>query len=299
MTTLPFPLLRRGKVREMYDLGEHLLMVASDRISAFDYVLPQRIPHKGVVLTQLSAYWFDRTLHLIQNHRVASDPDEIIAVRPELAETREAWAGRGMLVRRASPFPVECVVRGYLAGSAWKEYRKSGTLAGEKLPAGLRESERLPEPLFSPATKAETGHDENITFGQLRRRLGQKTSDMLREVSRALYGFGRDVAARRGIIVADTKFEFGVADTGEVLLIDEALTPDSSRFWPADKYEAGRGQESLDKQPVRDYLDDLRRAGEWNGEAPAPDLPEEVVAATSERYRDAYRRITGKELPVF
>lgn len=299
MTTLPFPLLRRGKVREMYDLGEHLLMVASDRISAFDYVLPQRIPHKGVVLTQLSAYWFDRTLHLIQNHRVASDPDEIVAVRPELAETREAWAGRGMLVRRASPFPVECVVRGYLAGSAWKEYRKSGTLAGEKLPAGLRESERLPEPLFSPATKAETGHDENITFGQLRRRLGQKTSDMLREVSRALYGFGRDVAARRGIIVADTKFEFGVADTGEVLLIDEALTPDSSRFWPADKYEAGRGQESLDKQPVRDYLDDLRRAGEWNGEAPAPDLPEEVVAATSERYRDAYRRITGKELPVF
>jgi phosphoribosylaminoimidazole-succinocarboxamide synthase len=299
MTTLPFPLLRSGKVREMYDMGDHLLMVASDRISAFDYILPQKIPDKGVVLTQLSAYWFDRSPHIIRNHRVASDPDEIIAVRPELAETRETWAGRGMLVRRASPFPVECVVRGYLAGSAWKEYRESGTLAGEKLPEGLRESERLPEPLFSPATKAEEGHDENITVAQLQKHLGQKTSDMLQEISLALYSFGRDVAARRGIILADTKFEFGVAEMGEVLLIDEAMTPDSSRFWPADRYEAGRSQESLDKQPVRDYLEGLKRAGEWNGEAPPPDLSDEVVTATTERYRDAYKRITGRDLPAY
>ena len=172
-------------------------------------------------------------------------------------------------------------------------------MAGEKLPEGLRESERLPEPLFSPATKAEEGHDENITFAQLRRHLGQKTSDMLREISLALYAFGRDVAARRGVILADTKFEFGVADTGEVLLIDEAMTPDSSRFWPAERYEAGRSQESLDKQPVRDYLEGLERAGEWNGEAPPPDLSDDVVAATSERYRDAYRRITGRDLPAY
>ena len=299
MSTLPFPILRSGKVREMYDLGEHLFMVASDRISAFDIVLPQQIPFKGLVLTQLSSYWFDRTEHLVQNHRFASEPDEIIAIRPELADTREDWAGRGMLVRRANPFPVECVVRGYLSGSAWKEYRQSGTLAGEKLPEGLSESEKMPEPLFSPATKALEGHDENITFDQLQRRLGMKTSEMLRDLSLALYGFGRRVAARHGIIVADTKFEFGVSDTGEVLLIDEALTPDSSRFWPADKYEAGRGQESLDKQPVRDYLDGLKTAGSWNGEPPPPDLPEEVVQATSERYRNAFRQITGQDLPAY
>ena len=275
----------------MYDLGEHLLMVASDRISAFDYILPQTIPDKGIVLTQLSAYWFDRSPHLIQNHRVASDPDEIIAVRPELAETREAWAGRGMLVRRVSPFPVECVVRGYLAGSAWKEYRESGTLAGEKLPEGLQESERLPEPLFSPATKAEEGHDENITFGQLQRRLGQKTSDMLQEISLALYSFGRTVAARRGIIVADTKFEFGVADTGEVLLIDEVLTPDSSRFWDARQWEPGTEPSSFDKQYVRNWLDECG----WDHESPPPELPTEVVDGTLSRYLEAFRKITGSE----
>ncbi|UCG74841.1 MAG: phosphoribosylaminoimidazolesuccinocarboxamide synthase [Gemmatimonadota bacterium] len=297
MTSLPYPLLRRGKVREMYDLDTHLLMVASDRISAFDYVLPQLIPWKGTVLTQLSSFWFERTRHIVQNHFVAGDPEKILAVRPELSETRAAWEGRGMLVRRASPFPVECVVRGYLSGSAWKEYRQSGTLAGEKLPEGLRESEKLPEPLFSPATKAEEGHDENITFGELRRRLGGKTSDTLREISLALYGFGRDLAAGQGIIVADTKFEFGVGDTGELLLIDEVLTPDSSRFWPAASFEPGRGQESLDKQPVRDYLESLKQAGRWNGRPPVPDLPEDVVDATTDRYRDAYRRITGSELP--
>ena len=283
----------------MYDLGEHLLMVASDRISAFDFVLPQRIPYKGIVLTQLSDYWFDRSQHLVQNHRVAADPRTILARRPELTDTIESWAGRAMLVRRARPFPVECVVRGYLSGSAWKEYRESGTLAGEPLPEGLTESQRLPEPLFSPATKAEQGHDENITTLELRRRLGQKTSDMLRELSLSLFELGRRIAARQGIIVADTKFEFGVAATGEVLLIDEVLTPDSSRFWPADSYEAGRSQESLDKQPVRDYLESLRADGRWDGEAPVPELPAEVVEATSKRYIEAYRRIAGRELPEY
>ena len=295
-TSLPFPLLRSGKVREVYDLGDQLLMVASDRISAFDFVLAPTIPRKGEVLTQLSRYWFERTGHLLQNHYVAGDPEKIISLRPELAETRDEWAGRGILVRKASPFPVECIVRGYLSGSAWKEYRESGTLAGEKLEEGLRESDRLPAVLFSPSTKAAEGHDENITFDELKRSLGQKTSYLLRDLSLALYRFGRDAAAREGIIVADTKFEFGVSDTGEVLLIDEVLTPDSSRFWPADRYEPGRGQESLDKQPVRDYLESLKVAGEWDGNAPAPELPDEVVSATTERYVDVYRRLTGQEL---
>lgn len=292
----PFPLLRRGKVRDVYDLGEQLLLVASDRISAFDFVLPQAIPRKGEVLTQLSRFWFERTGHLVRNHYVAGEPQRMIALRPELAESQDVWTGRGLLVRKASPFPVECIVRGYLAGSAWKEYRESGTLAGEKLEGGLRESDRLPAVLFSPSTKAAEGHDENITFDELRRRLGQKTSLLLRQLSLSLYRFGRDLAARRGIIVADTKFEFGVSDTGEILLIDEALTPDSSRFWPADRYEPGRSQESLDKQPVRDYLESLREAGEWNGEAPPPELPDEIVSATTERYMDVYRRLTGQEL---
>jgi phosphoribosylaminoimidazole-succinocarboxamide synthase len=295
-TPPPFPLLRRGKVREVYDLGEQLLLVASDRISAFDFVLPQAIPRKGEVLTQLSRFWFERTGHLVQNHYLAGDPQRMIALRPELAESQDVWAGRGLLVHKATPFPVECIVRGYLAGSAWKEYRESGSLAGEKLEEGLRESDRLPGVLFSPSTKAVEGHDENITFDELKRRLGQKTSLLLRELSLALYRFGRDLAARRGIIVADTKFEFGVSDTGEVLLIDEVLTPDSSRFWPADRYEPGRGQESLDKQPVRDYLESLREAGEWDGEAPPPELSGEIVSATTERYMDVYRRLTGQEL---
>ena len=293
---LPFPLLRSGKVREVYDLGDQLLLVASDRISAFDFVLEPTIPRKGEVLTQLSRYWFERTGHLLQNHYLAGDPQRIIELRPELEESKEDWAGRALLVRKASPFPVECIVRGYLSGSAWKEYRKSGTLAGEKLEEGLRESDRLPAVLFSPSTKAAEGHDENITFDELKRRLGQKTSYLLHDLSLALYRFGRDVAARQGIIVADTKFEFGVSRTGEVLLIDEVLTPDSSRFWPADLYEPGRGQESLDKQPVRDYLESLRRSGEWDGAAPPPVLPDDVVSATTERYLDVYRRLTGQEL---
>ena len=298
-TDLPYPLLRRGKVREMYDLGEHLLLVASDRISAFDCVIPQPIPDKGAVLTQLSDYWFDRTGHIVRNHCLSADPDRIIEIEPRLADTRDAWAGRGMLVMRADPFPVECVVRGFITGSAWKEYRASGTLAGERLPDGLIEAQQLDEPIFSPATKAEEGHDENITFAEVRGLLGSKVADYLKQTSLELYRYARDHARRNGIIIADTKFEFGTSPQGELLLIDEALTPDSSRFWPESEYEAGRTPPSLDKQPVRDYLEGLVQAGEWDRQPPAPDLPDSVVASTTERYREAYRRITSQSLPEF
>jgi phosphoribosylaminoimidazole-succinocarboxamide synthase len=298
-TDLPFPLLRRGKVREMYDLGDALLMVASDRISAFDVVLPQPIPDKGAVLTQISSFWFDRSGHIVRNHCISADPDEIVRLRPELAPTRPLWAGRGMLVEKAKTFPVECVVRGYITGSAWKEYSREGTLAGEPLPEGLIEAQELIPPIFSPATKAESGHDENITFEQMKGVVGTKVAEYLRDTSLDMYGFARDYARQRGIIIADTKFEFGTSGTGEVLLIDEALTPDSSRFWPADVYEAGATPPSLDKQPVRDYLDELVSAGEWDKNPPAPDLPDEIVESTSARYREAYRRLTGEELPDF
>jgi phosphoribosylaminoimidazole-succinocarboxamide synthase len=296
---LPFPLLRKGKVREMYDLGEHLLMVASDRISAFDVVLPQPIPDKGAVLTQISRFWFSKTTHLVQNHCVSADPDEIVALRPELSDTRDRWAGRGMLVTPAQPFPVECVVRGFITGSAWKEYRESGTLAGEPLPEGLVEAQELDPPVFSPATKAEEGHDENISFDRMRAIVGTKVAEHLRGVSLDLYAAARSFARERGILIADTKFEFGASATGEVLLIDEALTPDSSRFWPAADYEPGRTPPSLDKQPVRDWLEARVRDGDWDKRPPGPDLPDEVVTATSERYREAYRRLTGEELPRY
>ena len=298
-TDLPFPLLRQGKVREMYDLGDALLMVASDRISAFDVVLPQPIPDKGAVLTQISKFWFDKSGHIVRNHCISADPDEIVRLRPELEATRPLWAGRGMLVEKAKTFPVECVVRGYITGSAWKEYSREGTLAGEPLPEGLIEAQELTPPIFSPATKAESGHDENITFDQMKGILGTKVAEYLRDTSLELYAFARDYARERGIIIADTKFEFGTSDTGEVLLIDEALTPDSSRFWPADVYEAGATPPSLDKQPVRDYLDELVSAGKWDKSPPAPDLPDEIVESTSARYREAYRRLTGEELPDF
>ena len=298
-SSLDLPLLRRGKVREMYDLGEHILLVASDRISAFDCILPQPIPRKGAVLTQISQFWFDRTESIVQNHSVSADPDTIIEHRPELAASRGEWAGRGMLVRKAETFPVECVVRGYLAGSMWKEYRESGSLAGEPMPEGMVESDQLERPVFSPATKAETGHDENITFEQMQGIVGINVADLLRAVSLELYEFARDFARQRGIIIADTKFEFGSAASGEILIIDEVLTPDSSRFWPEDEYETGRSQPSLDKQPVRDYLEGLVEAGTWDRSPPAPDLPDEVVVATTERYLEAFRRITGHDLPDF
>lgn len=298
-TNLPLPLVRQGKVREMYDLGEELLLVASDRISAFDCILPQPIPDKGAVLTQMSEYWFRRTSSLVGNHCIAADPDEVIARKPELADSRGMWAGRGMLVKRATPFPVECVVRGFITGSAWREYRESGTLAGETLPVGLLEAQELNPPIFSPATKAEEGHDENITFEQMRKIVGVTVADHLREVSIALYTEARAAARREGIIIADTKFEFGTTASGEVILIDEVLTPDSSRFWPADVYEPGSTPPSLDKQPVRDYLESLVTDGSWDREPPAPDLPGRVVTSTTRRYREAFRRITGSELRDF
>jgi phosphoribosylaminoimidazole-succinocarboxamide synthase len=297
-STLPLPLLRRGKVREVYEVDdETLLLVASDRVSAFDVVMPNPIPRKGAVLTQISAYWFRELKDVFPSHCLTADADEIVRRVPALAPHRRHVAGRTMLCRRAAPLPVECVVRGYVAGSAWAEYRERGTLAGEPLPQGLVESARLDPPVFSPATKAEVGHDENITFQQVRELVGDDAADRVRAASLGLYGAGRDRAAARGIIIADTKFEFGRAADGQLLLIDEVLTPDSSRFWPADRYEAGRSQPSFDKQPLRDYLAALKRAGEWNGEAPGPELPPEVVRATSERYQDAFRRITGTPLP--
>jgi phosphoribosylaminoimidazole-succinocarboxamide synthase len=298
-TDLPFPLLVRGKVRDVYDLGDAALMVATDRVSAFDVVMPEAVPRKGEVLTLLSAWWFARTADLVPNHFLSVDPDVITARYPALAASRTAWARRATLVRKLRPFPVECVVRGYLSGSAWKEYRASGTLAGEPLPPGLRESDRLEPPVFSPATKAETGHDENIPFARMTEIVGTDAAERLREASLALYARGRDVAAAEGIIIADTKFEFGRDDDGTIRVMDEMLTPDSSRFWPADRYAPGRGQPSLDKQPLRDWLEDLTARGAWNKRPPGPPLPPDVVAETSLRYQDAFRRITGMTLDAF
>jgi phosphoribosylaminoimidazole-succinocarboxamide synthase len=295
---LPLPLVNRGKVREIYEVDpEHLLLVASDRISAFDFVLPQPIPKKGAVLTQMSAYWFRELAGIAPNHFVTASTEEILDRVPALRDYRDQVAGRSTLVRRATPIPFECVVRGYLSGSAWAEYREKGTMAGEPLPEGLRESDRLEPPLFTPATKATTGHDENITFDRMRQALGDGLAHRLRELSLALYTEARDRAARRGIIIADTKFEFGHGPDGELLVIDELLTPDSSRFWPAEQYEPGKSQPSFDKQPVRDYLSGLKRAGQWDGNPPPPPLPPEVVRATSVRYQEAYLRITGSPLP--
>ena len=294
---LPLPLLRRGKVREVYEVDDAtLLLVASDRVSAFDVVMREAVPFKGAVLTQMSAFWFKRLKPVMPHHVLTADVDEIIARIPALATHRDELHGRAMLSRRATTVPFECVVRGYISGSAWAEYKSSGTLAGEPLPAGLVESVQLDPPIFSPATKAEQGHDQNVTFEQVVEGVGRLTAERLRGASLALYEAGRDFAAKRGIIIADTKFEFGTTPQGELIVIDEILTPDSSRFWPADRYEPGKSQPSFDKQPLRDYLADLKKQGKWNGEAPPPPLPPEVVNATSDRYRDAYRRITGMEL---
>jgi phosphoribosylaminoimidazole-succinocarboxamide synthase len=296
-SALPLPLLRRGKVREVYEVDElRLLLVASDRISAFDVVMKEPVPAKGAVLTQLSSFWFGRFEGLVPHHCLTSDAGTIVTAVPALLPYRDQLAGRAMLCRRTTPVPFECVVRGYLAGSAWAEYRKQGTLAGELLPKGLEESSRLDAPLFSPATKAETGHDENVAFGRMERDLGSEVASRLRQLSLEIYGAGRDYAESRGIIVADTKFEFGIDSDGTLRLIDEVLTPDSSRFWPADAYQPGRSQPSFDKQPLRDYLAGLRDGGGWNGDPPPPALPDEVVLATSRRYREAYRRLTGHEL---
>ena len=297
-SALPLPLVRRGKVREVYRVdADRLLLVASDRISAFDVVLDEPVPDKGAVLTQVSAFWFARLAAASPHHCLSADAEEIVRQVPALAPHRATIAGRAMLCRHTTPGPFECVVRGYLSGSAWKEYTASGTLAGEPLPRGLRESDRLDPPIFSPATKAETGHDENVTFAHVERALGG-LAHALRDRSLRIYEEARAHAAAHGIIIADTKFEFGTAADGALLLIDEVLTPDSSRFWPADRYGPGRSQPSFDKQPVRDYLDGLRKAGRWNGEAPGPALPAEVVRATSDRYRDAYRLLAGRPLEL-
>ena len=294
---MPLPLLYRGKVRDIYDVGDsRLLMVASDRVSAFDVILRQPIPRKGEVLTQLTAWWLDSLRGLVDHHLLSCDPDEIADLVPSLRESREAWAGRGMLVHRTDPVLIECVVRGYISGSAWKEYRTSGTLAGEPLPESLVESEKLPTPIFSPATKAQTGHDENIPFSGVVEHQGEEEANRLRELSLAVYGHGATIAREHGIILADTKFEFGHQEDGRLLLIDEVLTPDSSRFWPADLYEAGRGQPSLDKQPVRDFLDGMP---DWDKSPPPPDLPDHVVRETTDRYLEIFRRLTGTDLDEF
>ena len=296
---LPLEKIGRGKVRDIYAVdADRLLLVATDRVSAFDVVMSEAVPYKGAVLTQISAWWFARTVDIVANHLLSVDADEIIREVPDLRGHRSEIVGRSMLCRRARVFPVECVVRGYISGSAWKEYSQHGTLAGEPLPEGLTESDRLPRPIFSPATKAEAGHDENITISRARELVGPEPAAELERLSLGIYERGRSIAAERGIIVADTKFEFGRLAAGEMVLVDEVLTPDSSRFWPADCYRPGSSQPSFDKQPLRDYLESERRAGRWNGEAPPPHLPDDVVRATSARYLDAYRRLTGSELDL-
>jgi phosphoribosylaminoimidazole-succinocarboxamide synthase len=276
----------RGKVRDIYEVGDRLLIVATDRLSAFDVVLPTPIPDKGKVLTQLSLYWFEKLAGLVPNH--------ILSARDfggELAPYAAALEGRAMLVRKTEPAPIECVVRGYISGSGWKDYQKTGAICGIALPAGLRESDRLPEPIFTPSTKATTGHDENISFAQTVATVGRPLAEKLRDTSLAIYRSAVEHAAARGIIIADTKFEFGLIGE-ELIWIDEALTPDSSRFWPADEYVPGRTQPSFDKQYVRDYLEKIG----WDKQAPGPALPADVVAATQGKYREAYQRITGHEL---
>ena len=296
---LPLPRLGRGKVRDIYDAGDdRVLLVTTDRISAFDVVMSETIPMKGAVLTQTSAFWFRQLGGTVPHHMISADADEIVAQVPALRAHRASLTGRAMLCKRTTVFPIECVIRGYLSGSALKEYAQSGTLAGEKLAAGLVESIKLEPAIFSPATKAETGHDENITIARMREIIGTDATAALETMTRAVYAKGEAIARERGIIIADTKFEFGRDTDGNIILIDEVMTPDSSRFWAVDAYQPGRAQASFDKQPLRDYLDTERSAGRWNGEAPPPPLPASVVDATSKRYLDAYRRLTGSELKV-
>ncbi len=279
------PLFRRGKVRDTFDLGDALLMVSTDRISAFDVIMPDGIPGKGRILTQLSNFWFGRTVDLVPNHLLATDPADFPAA---LRAHADPLRGRSVLARKAERIDIECVVRGYLAGSAWVEYRRDGTVCGQPLPPGLVESARLPEPIFTPATKADEGHDENISTARMAELVGADLARELERLSRAIYGAAAEYAAGRGIIIADTKFEFGLID-GQVILIDELLTPDSSRFWEADRYEPGRPQDSLDKQPLRDWLS----ASGWDRRPPAPHLLPEVVNRISEGYATAFERLTG------
>ena len=280
---------RRGKVRDVYEVGDALLMIATDRISAFDYVLGSGIPDKGKVLTQLSAFWFEQTSHLVPNHLISARVEDYPAsLRPHAATIR----GRSMLVRKTEPVAVECVARGYLSGSGWKEYQATGVVCGVRLPAGLRESDRLPQPIFTPATKATSGHDINSSEEEAGQAVGRELIRRLRDLTLMLYAHGAAHAESRGIILADTKFEFGLMPSGELLLIDEVMTPDSSRYWPADHYAPGGPQMSFDKQFVRDYLEQVH----WNKQPPVPSLPGEVVQRTREKYIEAYRRLSGREL---
>lgn len=290
-TTLDLPLYTRGKVRDIYDLGDKLLIVATDRISAFDVVLPTGIPDKGLVLTHLSAFWFEKTGDIVPNHFLRVVDDTRIEGVP--VELPRELIGRAMLVRKAQRLDVECIVRGYavLGSAGWAEYHETGTISGVKLPKGLKEAQELFEPIFTPTTKAEQGHDENITFDQAAQLVGERAANAMALRSLAIYRFGRDYARERGIIIADTKFEFGWLED-EVILIDEALTPDSSRFWPADQYKTGRPQPAFDKQYVRDYLTEIG----WDRKPPAPELPPEIAAKTGEKYREAFHRLTGREL---
>lgn len=280
--------IKSGKVREIFDLGDRLLFVASDRISAFDCVMPNGIPHKGQVLTQISYFWFAQMENFQPNHLISRAQDRLPA---KLQGFADELTGRSMIVKKAQPLAIECVVRGYLAGSGWKEYRASQTVCGVKLPSGLKESSELPEPIFTPATKAETGHDENISFDQAAKIVGTDIAQRARAASLRIYNTARDYARKRGIIIADTKFEFGLLN-GELILIDEVLTPDSSRFWPADQYQPGTGQPSFDKQFVRDYLETL----DWDKTPPAPALPQDVVSRTESKYLEAYQKLTGSRL---
>lgn len=282
------PKVGQGKVRELFEVDGHLLMVATDRISAFDVILPNAIPHKGKVLTQLSAFWFERLEGMVDHHLVSVQVDEFPA---PLQPFREELAGRSMLVRKCTPLPIECVVRGYLAGSGWAEYRQSETICGSRLPSGLVESAELPEPIFTPATKATNGHDENISFDRAAQIIGPELAEQVRDLSLRIYNRAREYALEKGIIICDTKFEFGM-EGSRLLLIDEVLTPDSSRFWPADEFEPGKPQPSFDKQFIRDYLETL----DWDKAPPGPELPSSIVEATSQRYLEAYRLLTGKNL---
>jgi phosphoribosylaminoimidazole-succinocarboxamide synthase len=304
-TDLPLRLLRRGKVRDVYEASaDTVLLVATDRVSAFDVVMREPVPYKGTVLTQITAWWLNQLESSLRHHMISADVTEIVDRVPLLRPYARSLAGRSMLSHKATVFPVECVIRGYISGSAWKEYASSGTLAGEKLPEGLKESDRLPAPLFSPATKADEGHDENITVSQMADIVGAGATAELERLTRLVYDFGSSVADTRGIIIADTKLEFGYLgdatepDPSRVILVDEVLTPDSSRFWPADQFEPGRSQASFDKQPLRDYLDGERREGRWNGDDPPPKLPPEVVSAMTERYLDIFRRLTLTSLDI-
>jgi phosphoribosylaminoimidazole-succinocarboxamide synthase len=285
------PLFKEGKVRSVYDLGEELLFVATDRISAFDVVMPNGIPDKGKVLNLISAFWFENTADIMDNHMVSVDIDTIIEKYGELSGYRDTLEKRAMLVRKAEPVMIECIVRGYLSGSGWKDYVNSGKVSGVSLPEGLELSSKLEEPIFTPSTKAEEGHDINITQEEMRDQVGEKMFEFLRDKSISLYKKARDLAAKKGIIIADTKFEFGTVGD-KVILMDEALTPDSSRFWPLEDYETGRQQKSFDKQFVRDYLENL----DWDKTPPGPVLPEDIVKRTREKYLEAYRILTGREI---